>query len=81
AQRFGRFAEGGNNGGGVGYMGGDEIEMVGGVLGEVDMVVEIEVGGEEEGMFGIWDMGGMKKVNTVEAVGAMGNGGERVDVV
>ena len=52
AQRFGHFTELGNNRGAVGHMPADEIEIVGRVFGQVDIVVEIEVGGWQEGCFG-----------------------------
>ena len=81
AQRFSRFAERGNNRGAFGYMPADEIEIVGRVFGQVDIVVEIEVGGRQEGMFRISHIVGIKNVNTVKPVGTIPNGGETVDAV
>ena len=77
AQRFGRFAERGNNRGAVGHMPADEIEIVGRVFGQVDVVIEIEVGGRQERMFRISHIGGIKNVNTVELVGAIQMAGKR----
>ena len=59
----------------------DEIEIVGRVFGQVDIVVEIEVGGRQEGMFRISHIGGIKNVNTVEPVGAIPNSRKAIDTV
>ena len=59
----------------------DEIEIVGRVFGQVDVVVEIEVGGRQERMFRISHIGGIKNINTVEPVDAIPNGGKTVDAV
>ena len=44
-------------------------------------MVEIEVGGRQEGMFQISHIVGIKNVNTVKPVGTIPNGGETVDAV
>ena len=59
----------------------DEIEIVGRVFGQVDIVVEIEVGGRQEGMFRISYIGGIKNINTVEPVGAIPNSRKAIDTV
>ena len=81
AQRFGHFTELGNNRGAVRHMPADEIEIVGRVFGQVDIVVEIEVGGWQERMFRISHIDGIKNVNAVEPVGAIPNGGKAVNAV